>query len=136
MLRDILDSVAEKLEEQGVEGVYTAFDAQPMDHKRSGIITIVGIGEFESSTPIYSQYTVYIPFTAELELRLAAPVDYPMEQLYGYYDRKIFPVVSELSGMTCRLVKMSIKTDSNIQRLVLSVKLKASGITRIERSTE
>ena len=136
MLRDILDSVAEKLEEHGVEGVYTAFDAQPMDHKQSGIITIVGIGDFESSTPIYSQYTVYLPFTAGLELKLTAPEGYSMEQLYEYYDGNIFPVVSELSGMTCRTADMNVKFDSNIQRLVLSVRLKASGITRIERSAE
>ena len=40
-----------------------------------------------------------------------------------------------MSGLTCRLTKMSVKFDSNIRRLVLTVKLAASGITKIERSS-
>lgn len=95
----------------------------------------MGISAFESSAPIYSPYTVYVPFKAEVEINVTAPENYSMVQLYSYYDENISKAVEDMSGLTCRLTKMSVKFDSNIRRLVLTVKLAASGITKIERSS-
>ncbi len=134
MLKDIIDGIIEKLAENDVSPVYSAFDGRSLERKGQSFFTIVGISSFEAATPIYSPYTVYIPFKAEIELTVAAPEKYSMTALYEYYDSNIEPVVFDMSGLTCRLSKMSVKFDSNIQRLVLSVKLAASGITRVERS--
>ena len=134
MLREIIDDIIEKLAENLVSPVYSAFDARALDRKGSSFFTIVGINSFESSQPIYSQYKVYIPFKAEIELTVAAPDSFSMAELYDYYDTNIAPVVFEMSGLTCTLSRMSVKFDSNIQRLVLCVRLAASGITSTERS--
>ena len=135
MLRDIIDDIIERLAAHNVSPVYSAFDARAIDRKGRSFFTMVGISAFESSTPIYSQYIVYLPFKSEIELTVTAPDTSSAEQLYGYYDRNIAPVVFDMSGLTCSLGKMSLKFDSNIQRLVLSVKLRISGVTKFERSS-
>ena len=133
MLRDIIDDIIEKLAENHVYPVYSAFDGRALDRKGREFFTVVGISAFESSTPIYSQYMVYLPFKSELELSVTAPDSSSMEELYEYYDNNIAPVIFDMAGLTCSLSKMSIKFDTNIQRLVLSVKLRVSGITKFER---
>ena len=134
MLRDIIDSIIEKLAENQVFPVYSAFDGRALDRKGRSFFTVVGISAFESSTPIYSQYMVYLPFKAELELNVTAPDKSSAEELCEYYDNNIAPVILDMSGLTCSISKMSLKFDSNIQRLVLTVKLRVSGITKFERS--
>lgn len=135
MLRDIIQDIISRLRAQDVTDVYSAFDAKAVERKGKGFFTVVGISAFESSAPIYSLYTVYVPFKAEVEINVTAPENYSMVQLYGYYDESISKAVEDMSGLTCRLTKMSVKFDSNIRRLVLTVKLAASGITKIERSS-
>lgn len=135
MLTEIIEDIMDKLTDAGVQYVYSAFDARSAERKSRNYFTVVGISSFESSQPIYSPYTVYIPFKAELELSVTAPGCFSMEDLYSYYDTNIAPVVFDMSGLTCRLNKMSLKFDNNIQRLVICVKLAASGISKRERST-
>lgn len=135
MLRDIIDDIIEKLAENHVSPVYSAFDGRALDRKGRSFFTVVGISAFESSAPIYSQYMVYLPFKSEIELTVTAPDSSSAEELYEYYDDNIAPVIFDMSGLTCSLSKMSLKFDTNIQRLVLSVKLRVSGITKFERSS-
>lgn len=134
MLNDILESIVSNLRNHGVSPVYSAFDAVDMAKKSHSIFTVVGISSFESDSPIFSQYTVYFPFKSDIEIKLTAPEKYSLAQIYTYYDTKIEPVILEMSGLTCRLSGLSAKFDSNIQRLVLTVKLNTSGISKIERS--
>lgn len=134
MMREILSGIIEKLVQKGADHVYSAFDARSVAGKGSGIFTVVGISSFESSSPIYSPYTVYIPFKSELEISITAPENYSLLSLYDYYDEKIAPAVFELSGLTCELSGMSVKFDSNIERLVMKVRISARGITKLERS--
>ena len=134
MLKDIIDDIIEKFEEKEVSSVYSAFDGRSIERRGRSFFTVVGISGFESSQPIYSPYKVYIPFKAEIELNVTAPENSSVEALYEYYDRNIATVVFDMSGLTCRLSKMSVKFDSNIQRLVLCIRLAAGGITKIERS--
>ena len=134
MLNDILNSIVLNLRTHGVSPVYSAFDAVDIARKSHDIFTVVGISSFESDSPIFSQYTVFFPFKADIEIKLTAPEKFSLAQIYTYYDTKIEPVVSEMSGLTCRLAGLSAKFDSNIQRLVLTVRLKTSGITKLERS--
>lgn len=134
MLKDIIDNIIGKLSENHVSPVYSAFDGRALERKGRGFFTVAGISSFESSAPIYSQYMVYLPFRSEIELNVTAPESSSMEELYEYYDSNIAPVMLDMSGMTCSLSSMSIKFDSNIQLLVLTVKLRVSGITKYERS--
>lgn len=133
-MRELINDIIAKLRRQGVEDICSAFDAKAIDHKGSGFFTVVGFSAFEASSPIYSPYTVYMPFRAEADIKVTAPRSSSMTELYDYYDSRISNTVEEMSGLTCRLSGMSIKFDSNIQRLVLDVRLAVSGITRIERS--
>lgn len=135
MLTDIIDSIVTTLRNNGVSPVYSAFDNVDIAAKSHGIFTVVGICSFESDSPIYSQYNIYFPFKSDIEIKLTAPEKYSLSQIYSYYDTKIDPVISDMSGLTCRIKGMSAKFDSNIQRLILTVKLGASGISRLERSS-
>lgn len=135
MLNSIIGQVCSELRAFGAEPVYSSFDAVPVTKKESGIYTIVGIESFSTTASVYSQYIVYIPFSAGISIKVTAPPDCSLEKLYSYYSSKVAPAVSELTGLSCRLKNLSVKFDSNLCRLVLTVLLDAEGITRIERWT-
>lgn len=134
MLSKIIKTVSDGLISGGVFPVYNAFDNVLLEKKCKGIFTIVEISSFESSSPIYSPYTVFLPFKAEVTIKATAPQDYPIETLYSFYDEKVSPAINKLTGLNGSLKDLSIKYDSNINRLVLSAKLLTSGITRVERN--
>ena len=136
MLKQIITTVTSALTEAGVPEVYSSFDAASPERMGRGIFTVVGIGRFESSTPVYSEYTMYLPFKAEVTIDVTAPERWNVARLYDYYGEKLEPALRSFSGMTSSVAGITIRHDSNISRLVLSVKLCVSGITRIERSTE
>lgn len=134
MLKNVISEISLALADKGAEHIYSAFDNIPVAYKDREIFNVIGVESFESSTPIYSQYTVYIPFKAEAAVSVAAPPDYPAEKLYSYFDEHILPAFESISSLTCSLKKLVIKKDSTIDRLVLKVNFSISGITRLERS--
>lgn len=134
MLKNVISEISLALADKGAEHIYSAFDNIPVNYKGREIFNVVGVESFESSAPIYSQYTVYIPFKAEAAVSVAAPPDYPAEKLYSYFDEHILPAFESISSLTCSLKKLVIKKDSAIDRLVLKVNFSVSGITRLERS--
>lgn len=131
MLETIINAVKAKLEENGADRVYSAFDNVPMESRKGGIFTVVDISSFESSAPIYSLYMVYIPYRAETEIRVTAPENCSMTDIYRYYDKFIGAAAAGSNGS---LKGMTVKFDSNIRRLVLTARLSLSGIIRSERS--
>lgn len=136
MLRQILEQAVSALTDAGVPEVYSSFDSISLERKSRGIFTVVGVGRFESTAPVYSEYAMYLPFKAELDIRVTAPENWSMEKLYDYYSEKISPALVSLSGLTTSVAGITMKHDSNISRLVLGIKLSVSGISRIERSAE
>ena len=136
MLNSLIEQVCAELRSFGVTPVYSAFDAKPVTRKYGGICTFVGIESFGSTAPVYSPFIVYIPFSSEISIKVTAPPDCPLEKLYGYYTEKVAATVGEMSGLSCRLKKLTVRYDSNICRLVLTALLEAEGITRIERGIE
>lgn len=135
MLKNIIENVMTTLRLNGAYEVYSAFDAIPAERKSNGVFTTVGIGSFESSTPIYSLSATYVPFRAEIEINVTAPENFSSADLYEYFDLRIQPAIHSFENLSCCLKKLSLRYDTNIQRLVLCVKLSAGGITRIERSS-
>lgn len=136
MLETIINAVKAKLQECGAHPVYSAFDNVPIERRDKGIFTVVDISSFESSAPIYSLYTVYIPYKAETEIRIIAPEHCSMTDIYRYYDKFIGEAAAGLYGLNGSLRGMTVKFDSNIRRLVLTAKLSLSGIIRSERSVQ
>lgn len=134
MIREIINDIIAKFRACDIDAVYSSFDAVDISKKEKDIFTVVGIDGFESFSPIYSPYYIYIPFKADIGIRVTAPHGTSADDIYRFYDENIEPVISDMSGLTCSLSKMSIKFDSNIQRLVLTAVLSASGITKTERS--
>lgn len=132
MLKEILDSIVSQFTEKGVQNVYSAFDAYPVE-KKGGIFTIIGIGAFETAPPIYSQFSIYLPFKTEFEINVTGTKNMSMQAIYTYYCDNIEPVLKSMTDMNCSLRKMTVRFDSNIQRLVLTIKLSASGMDRTER---
>ena len=131
MLETIINSVKSELEKAGATSVYSAFDCVPLEKRAGNIFTVVDICAFESSAPIYSLNTVYVPYTAVAALRITAPENCSMTDIYSYYDRYIGASVTGASG---RISGMTVKFDSNIRRLVMTVKVSLSGIIKAERS--
>lgn len=136
MIKSIIEIIINKLSEKTEGSVYSAFDSMAVRRKGKDFFTVVGVSSFESLTPIYSKYTVYIPFKAEAEINVTAPENYSMLRIYDYYEQYLEPALLELSGLDCRVKSAVIKFDSNIQRLVLTVKIGVSGVSKSERSGE
>jgi hypothetical protein len=136
MINDIIQNITEKLVNGGVTPVYNAFDAVPVSNKDKGIFTVIEVESFESTTPIYSLFTVFTPFKAEISIKITAPENYSIAQLYEYYDKKAAPAINKFSSMNCWLSGISIKFDSNINRLVLTAKIPAAGMLKAERGSE
>lgn len=132
---DIINTVKQELIDNGTENVYSAFDAVPVSSKGK-FFTVIGMKNFECSTPVYSQYTIYMPFRTELEIRILAPESSSMEEICGYYESEIGGVINRLSGLSSNISGMSVKQDKNIGRLVLTVTLSAGGMKKIQRETE
>ena len=135
MLRQLMEEAASRLRESGASHVYSAFDAVDIQKKTRSIFTVIDVSAFESSTPIYSLSTVYLPFKAELSFRVTAPECWSMEQLYDYFDQYIAPAVEKMSDMNCSLRSVALKSDSNINRLVMNVRISAGGVIKTERSS-
>ena len=133
MLETIINAVKAKLEESGAYPVYSAFDNVSLESRKKGIFTVVDISSFESSSPIYSLYTVYIPYRAEVNIRITAPENCSMTDIYRYYDKYIGSAAAGLNGS---LSGMTVKFDSNIRRLVLTARLSLIGVIRSERSVQ
>lgn len=136
MLETIIGAVIEKLKECGASPVYSAFNNISIERRGKGIFIVADICSFESSAPIYSLYTVYLPYRAEVEVRVTAPENYSAADIYRYYDRYIGTAVSGMSGLNGSLKGMTVRFDSNIRRLVLTAKVALSGIIRSERSVQ
>lgn len=135
MLTDIINAAVTALRSCGAGEVYSAFDAYPTELKSRGFFTVVGTGGLEYCTPIYSYSTVFIPFRAKLEISVTAPENSSMTSLYEYFDSKIAPAADQLSDLSGRLTKLSLKHDSNIGRLVLTAEMSVSGVRHVERSS-
>lgn len=131
MLGTIINSIKSELEKVGATGVYSAFDNVPLEKRAGNIFTVVDICAFESTAPIYSLDTVYIPYTAAAAIRITAPESCTMTDIYTYYDKYISAAIAGASG---NLSGMTVKFDSNIRRLVMTVKVSLSGIIKAERS--
>ena len=135
MLKDVIDKVINVLKKNGVNDVYSAFDNISTESKGKHIYSVVGVSEFESSTPVYSLSYIYLPFKTELEIKVTGSKDISMTELYDYFDENIQPAIDDMTDLNCSLKKLSVRYDSNIQRLVLTIRIAANGLNKIERST-
>lgn len=132
---DIINKIKQEIKEKGTEDIYSAFDAIPVSLK-GDFFTVIGFRNFESLTPIYSQYTIYIPFKAELEITVTAPKNATMEEIYNYYEIKIGRIIDSICGLTNNICRMAVKPDNSMKRFVLSVGLSLEGMKKIDRETE
>ncbi|MDE5582914.1 MAG: hypothetical protein K2J08_04340 [Ruminococcus sp.] len=133
MVYQVIDDIIAKLRENGISHVYSAFDSVSSERKSHGFFTVVGINSFELQTPVYSQFTIFVPYKADLDLYVTAPEKFSMESLYKYFSENIMPSVMNFSGVNCNIRKISIKHDSNINRHVLTARLSVSGLEKFER---
>lgn len=133
MLKNVLNKITAELRSNGVENVYSCFDTIPISSKGNDIFTIVGIEGLESSSPIFSPSTVFLPFKAEVSVSAAAPKSFTMAQLYTYCDENIIPVIKNIASLSCSIRNLSIKPDSSINKLTLKIKIQVSGIHRFAR---
>lgn len=135
MTADIINIIKERLDEKGVENVFTFFDGEHISCKGREIYTLIGINGMESFPPIYSEFIVYFPFKADIEIKITAPENSPLETLYNYFDDNIEPVICEMSSLGSCMTKFTFRHDSNIRRLVLTAVFTVNGIVKNERGT-
>lgn len=131
-MRDILSQFKAALIAAGNENVYLAFDALPVRGK-GGYFTVLGIKSFEASAPVYSQYTIFLPFKAEVEVSVYAPESDDLQRLYRYFESGVRPTLDGMSGLTTHISRLTMKHDSNLKRLVLTAGVSVCGIRRIAR---
>lgn len=136
MITSIITEIIQKISKNGILPVYSAFDAVSVERKNRDFFTIVGLNSFELQTPIYSEFTIFAPYKADVDINVTAPESCPLQKLYEYFSDNIKPSVMEISGMNCLMKKISVKHDSNINRFVLTARLSVSGIDKLERSSE
>ncbi len=132
MLRCILDELTAAIKITGFNDVYTIFDNIPVSKKGSCYI-IAGIEGLEFSVPVYSQYNVYMPFSAKAVLSLAAPPDTSAEKLYSCFEQYILKAMDGSGSLNCRLKALTVKNDGNLRRLILRSEFEVSGIRITER---
>lgn len=136
MINSIIKEIISKISENGVKPVYSAFDAVSVERKNRNFFTVVGLNSFELQTPIYSEFTIFIPYKADVDINVTAPENYPMQKLHEYFSENIKPAIMEISGMNCSIRKISVKPDSNINRFVLTARLSVSGMDKLERGNQ
>lgn len=134
MLETVLSQITKELKNAGLSRVYTVFDNIPADIKGGGVFAVVEIERFESTAPIYSEYSVFMPFRADAGISLIAPATMNMAQLYDVFDRFVLPLADSMGSLTCSLKSAAVKKDGNIGRLVLKAEFSVSGISKHERS--
>ena len=133
MITSIITEIIQKLSKDNTIPVYSAFDAVSAERKNKGFFTIVGLDSFELQTPIYSEFTIFVPYKANVDINVTAPEKFPMMKLYQYFSENIKPAVMEISSINCMIKKISMKHDSNINRFVLTAKLSVNGMDKFER---
>lgn len=132
MLRCILDELTDTIKTTGFNDVYTIFDNIPVNKKGSCYI-IAGIEGLEFSIPVFSQYNVYMPFSAKTVVSLAASPDTSAEKLYSAFEQYILKALDNADNLNCRLKSLSVKNDRNLRRLILRSEFEVSGIRITER---
>ena len=133
MLNSIIETFIGKIRSHGNIPVYSAFSSAPADSRYGRICTFVGAASFETAAPIYSPITIFLPFKADIEIKISAAADISAHSLYCYFEKHISPALTELSGLGCRLKDLKIMYDSNIDRLVLTAITACDGMIRIGR---
>ncbi|MBO4878352.1 MAG: hypothetical protein J5501_10130 [Ruminococcus sp.] len=133
MIKEALDMIAQSLRERGEKNVYTSFDALPAERKGK-LFTVIGIGGMNISRPVYSLGNIYIPFTAEAEIKLTSPESAGSGELLEHFSLCTEPALEGMSGLSCRLTKLTLKHDTTLGRLVLCAGFTVTGISIHERS--
>ena len=133
VIKEALDTIAQSLRERGERNVYTVFDALPSEHK-GRLFTTVGISGMDISRPVYSLGNIYIPFRAETEIKLTSPESAGSAVLLEHFSSCTEPALETMSGMTCRLTKLTLKHDTSLGRLVLCAGFTVTGISIHERT--
>lgn len=136
MIDSIIKEIIKTISGNGKLPVYSGFDTLSVERKNRDFFTVVSLNSFELQTPVYSEFIIFVPYKADIDINVTAPESSPLQKLYEYFSDNIKPAVIEISGMNCSIRKISIKHDSNINRFVLTARLSVSGIDRIERGSE
>lgn len=134
MLKDLLRIISAALREYGVSHVYTMFNELSPDQRSKEIYTLIGIESYEISSSFFSYDMIYMPYKADIDIKLTAAVDTPLSELYEYFDEYVLPAMISITGIKSLLKCISTKYDSNIDRLVFTARFSASGIIKMERS--
>ncbi len=133
MLNKIISVINNTLKEAGAENVCSAFDCRSLEQKGRKTLVVTSVDKLECSTPVFTEYFVYMPFRADVGITLAAPLSEDSGRLFDYFERVIAPAFGSLGSLDCRLTAVSVKKDSNINRLVLKAVYSAKGIQKTER---
>lgn len=134
-MTDIINTIKQILVDNGTENVYSSFDALPIETKGS-FFTVIGIKKLEYSKPVYSEFIIYMPFRAEIEISVLAPLSSSIDEICSYYKSEIKKSIQNIAGFNTCISDVSVKQDKNIGRFVLKVTVSADGIRRIEREQE
>lgn len=135
MLKEILSYITDALKEAGARHVYTAFESVPYDRRPKEPYIVVSADTIETSRPVYTEYEIYLPFTAAAAVSVIAPEGMPLREIYDVFDTQVLPATERSGSISCRLKGVTLKYDSNIKRTVLKASISVTGICRLERKS-
>lgn len=128
-------SIISRLKEKGVRNVYSAFDGEPLRSKGEPAV-FVGAGRFETLRPVYSEFTIYLPFRAEIEITVTAPESAPLTELCTYYEEHIRSAVEAIPELYSRPGTVVCRMDRNLGRMVLTAAYNTEGMKLIKREAQ
>ncbi len=79
-MQEIISQIKQSFILEGGENIYTAFDAVPIRDKGK-FFTVLSIGGYEASAPIYNADKIYMPVKAELLVTVLAPENCTQEYM-------------------------------------------------------
>ena len=120
---EILAKIKQTLEENGVENVYSAYDAVPVQDKGK-FFAVLGFGGYEAQNPIQTQTKIYMPVKCDLTLTVYAPMNTTQEELYGYYHYNFAKTIDSICGLCSRLKSLDVSPDSKLNKLTLKAVVK------------
>ncbi|MDE5946633.1 MAG: hypothetical protein K2G63_04930, partial [Oscillospiraceae bacterium] len=81
---------------------------------------------------VYSVDTIFIPFSAIVEISVTDSLNSPAENLFEFFNKNILSRLNNSIYNYPEIKKLVIKPDTNLKRLVLQCEFNISGIFRKE----
>lgn len=133
MLKEIVEQVIDCIKGSDIKEVFPTYDGLLLEHQGRELVTFVGINGLSAGQPVYSSDKIYCPFTADILVKVTVPQYCNSYMLYDFFCDTVLSRLVESELIYQGIKSVSIRYDSNINRLALDGIVRLSGIFSMER---